>query len=967
MSLLLFLSFSSAVIGAPFVAFPINSQVPPVARAVKPFEFVFSSSTFVSDAQPIQFTLSDGPEWLQLDSGSRKLYGIPSEKDSGPFKVKIKAQDASGESVAHEAVFIVSTEPGLKVVKTIDSQLEVFGPTDGKRGLVLAPGQRYDFSFAPDTFSPRDRVQRYEAVSSENTPLPSWINFDQGMMKFSGTTPDIASLIAPPQTFDITLVASDYPGFTGASVSFKMVIGAHTLHFRDTYMEVNATTGSAFTYKIPLELVQLDGAPISRENLTGVSTNASDWLSFDKDTRTISGTPPPGTESTTITVSAKDAFGGDAEMAININVKSEVFTFDIPDFNVTSGKDFEHTLNKTQITATGVRLSAAYEPAVGWISFDPEEFKFSGRAPEDPQLVKIRLSARASSGDLVDFQSLEMLVTEDDMISISAISTTSSTKKTSSTPTPAPKGTSRKKATNAESAENNRKKILIIVLATVLPLLVVASLLIIWCCVVRRDSGSSYAGSSIRPTSPVGVDISHPLEPLPRPSGAVVAEKKKKDTSPPLGRLSSFGYFTADENGGISGGFLASLSSDGDGGTVLRLGGSPKAPTPERPSHPPAEKAPAPPEEQDRTPTLAPVNFSKISSTRHAKPSSQQKYGRLSRRLSDKGMDRGPSSVTSSRRFSLAPGNGKPPYGGPPGYGVPKRSWRKSIMNPGQWAGGGRGSRESDGSFETVSTEIFNQIAQIGQVNHLDHPSIRLVGAGSEVSEERERSSFGRPKGSSPFFAGSANAWRSISKMPLGGMASPREEPEDQESLIDDVIRTISREPSQTRTIGTYSSVNLPETPLRRYESIHRPGNFVASSSFSDLRQYPIGSTGNEDGSGFSHMVDESGQRVWHPSQSRESGTTALSRGTSSYYQYEPIEFGVAVTSAAAKVEGLRISGRSCENARHSGASERARGEGVRPRAKLVDFTKKRPTSISEDIREDGNIKSSFPGDMAFL
>jgi len=966
MSLLLFLFFSSVVIGAPFVAFPINSQVPPVARAVRPFEFVFSSSTFVSDAQPIQFILSDGPGWLQLDSGSRRLHGIPSEKDSGPFTVKIKAQDASGESVDHEAVFIVSTEPGLRVVKTIDSQLEVFGPTDGKRGLVFAPGQRYDFSFAPDTFSPRDRVQRYEAVSSENTPLPSWINFDQGMMKFSGTTPDITSLIAPPQTFDITLVASDYPGFTGASVSFKMVIGAHTLNFRDTYMEVNATTGSAFTYKIPLESVQLDGAPISRENLTGVSTNASDWLSFDKDTRTLSGTPPPGTESTTITVSAKDAFGGDAEMAINIDVKSQVFNFDIPDFNVTNGKDFEHTLNKTQITAAGVRLSAAYEPAVDWVSFDPEELKFSGRAPEDPQSVKIRLSARTSSGDLVDFRSLEMLVTEDDTISISAISTISSTKKTLSTPTPAPKGTPRKKATNAESAENSRKKILIIVLATVLPLLVVASLLIIWCCIVRRDNDNSYAGSSIRPTSPVGVDISRPLDPFPRPSGAVVVEKKK-DTSPPLGRLSSFGYFTADENGGISGGFLASLGSDGDGGTMLRLGGSPRASAPKRPSHPPAEKAPALPEGQDRTPTLAPVNFSKISSTRHAKPGSQQKYGRLSRRLSDKGMDRRPSSVTSSRRFSLAPGNGKPPYGGPPGYGVPKRSWRKSIVSPGQWAGGARGLRESDGSFETVSTEIFNQIAQIGQVSHLDHPSIRLVGAGSEVSEERERSSFGRSKGSSPFFAGSANAWRRISKIPLGDMVSPREEPEDQESLIDDVIRTISREPSQTRTIGTYSSVNLPETPLRRYESTRRPGNFGASSSFSDLRQYPRGSTGNEGDSGFSHMVDESGQRVWHLSQSRESGITALSRGTSSYYQYEPIEFGVAVTSAAAKVEGLRISGRSCENVRYSGVSERAGGEGVRPRAKLVDFTKKRPISISEDIREGGNIKSSFPGDMAFL
>ncbi|PWW75250.1 hypothetical protein C7212DRAFT_280905, partial [Tuber magnatum] len=461
MSLLLFLSFASAVIGAPFVAFPINSQVPPVARVAKPFEFVFSSSTFVSDAQPIRFTLSSGPEWLQLDSGSRKLYGIPSEKDSGSFKVRINAQDASGDSVDHEAFFIVSTAPGPKVVKTLDSQLGIFGPTDGKRGLVFAPEQRYGFSFAPDTFAPLDKIQRYEAVSSERTPLPSWINFDQRTMRFSGTTPNITSLIAPPQTFEITLLASDYPGFTGASVTFKMVIGAHTLHFKDIHTEMNATTGSAFTYEIPLGSVLLDGAPISLENLTGLSTNASDWLSFDKNTRVLSGTPPPGTESATVTISAKDAFGGDAEMAINIKVKSGVFTFDISDFNVTRGRDFEYAFNRIQFTPAGVQLSATYEPAVDWISFDPEEFRFSGRAPEDPQLVKIRLSARTSSGDLAGSQSLEML------------------------------DTLGKKTANAESVENNRKKILIIVLATVLPLLVMASFLIIWCCVVRRDSSSS--------------------------------------------------------------------------------------------------------------------------------------------------------------------------------------------------------------------------------------------------------------------------------------------------------------------------------------------------------------------------------------------------------------------------------------------------------------------------------------------
>ncbi|MCO4104693.1 hypothetical protein KFO71_15275, partial [Enterococcus faecalis] len=42
----------------PRLALPLNSQVPPVARAEKPFSFQFSPSTFVSDQGDIRYRLT---------------------------------------------------------------------------------------------------------------------------------------------------------------------------------------------------------------------------------------------------------------------------------------------------------------------------------------------------------------------------------------------------------------------------------------------------------------------------------------------------------------------------------------------------------------------------------------------------------------------------------------------------------------------------------------------------------------------------------------------------------------------------------------------------------------------------------------------------------------------------------------------------------------------------------------------
>lgn len=74
--------FGFTVDAIPTVAFPLKSQVPPVARISKPFSYTFLNSTF-SSTLPRSYTLSNAPSWLFLDSSTRTLSGTPSVSDVG--------------------------------------------------------------------------------------------------------------------------------------------------------------------------------------------------------------------------------------------------------------------------------------------------------------------------------------------------------------------------------------------------------------------------------------------------------------------------------------------------------------------------------------------------------------------------------------------------------------------------------------------------------------------------------------------------------------------------------------------------------------------------------------------------------------------------------------------------------------------------------------------------------------------
>jgi hypothetical protein len=66
--------------------YPINAQLPPVARVSQPFRFEFAQSTFANTDADTKYSLLNAPSWLEVDSSSLALYGTVGESTLGELK-----------------------------------------------------------------------------------------------------------------------------------------------------------------------------------------------------------------------------------------------------------------------------------------------------------------------------------------------------------------------------------------------------------------------------------------------------------------------------------------------------------------------------------------------------------------------------------------------------------------------------------------------------------------------------------------------------------------------------------------------------------------------------------------------------------------------------------------------------------------------------------------------------------------
>ncbi|KAK1754629.1 hypothetical protein QBC47DRAFT_384468 [Echria macrotheca] len=403
---------SGTTVAVPAISFPINSQVPPVARIGQPFSFVFSPSTFTSTSA-ITYTLANPPRWLSVDSAARRLWGTPSDAEIGPGQVvgvpvSLVATDATGATTM-DATLVVSRSPGPKLNVPFDKQPPQFGTFSAPSTVLSAPQTQFSFNLAGDTFlDPSGSALNYYALMTDNSPLPAWISFDAAKLSFSGRTPPSESLISPPQRFSFQVVASDVVGFAAASLQFDIVVGTdiapvkHQITADRTTISLNAIAGTAISYTGLRELVKLDGTPAAPDLSIASVTDAPPWISVDKNAWGIHGIPPDSAKSTSFGIVIQDKSSDTLNLTITIEItpvvpkSTELFKATIPEVNATAGENFSFDLSQYLTNPKDTEVSVA-AGAASWVRFEPGTTKISGTAPQDSGDTAVRIPIQAKS------------------------------------------------------------------------------------------------------------------------------------------------------------------------------------------------------------------------------------------------------------------------------------------------------------------------------------------------------------------------------------------------------------------------------------------------------------------------------------------------------------------------------------------------------------------------------------------
>ncbi|KAJ5777186.1 hypothetical protein N7520_000432 [Penicillium odoratum] len=454
---LAFLAAVNAI--APTANYPINAQLPPVARVSQPFRWVFASSTFANSDSDTKYSLSDAPSWLSVENGSRILSGTPGSDDTGAKEFKLVASNGA-ESDSMDVTLIVTADEGPTKGTPLLQQLEPLGPVSYPATLFIHPGRPFAIEFDPSTFHNTHPSTIYYGTSPNNAPLPSWISFDAESLKFVGNTPAFPG--AEPETFTFQLIASDVVGYSAANQTFQLVIGPHILAFNETAQVFNLTRGEQFTTPDFQNLLSVDGSPISSKDLANVSADLPDWLSMDNNSIALSGTPPKDAVNQNITITVTDAYSDQAAIMVRLDfLKLLLDTVD--GCEATIGEDFTFVFNQSTITDDSVELDVDLPDELSsWLTYFPDNKTLYGHVPSDAKPQKFSMALKAHQGDTKDAQDFELDILEP-----------ADTHSSSGDPF-------------SDQSTPSHQKAGVIAISVVIPVVVVMSLAILFCCWRRR-------------------------------------------------------------------------------------------------------------------------------------------------------------------------------------------------------------------------------------------------------------------------------------------------------------------------------------------------------------------------------------------------------------------------------------------------------------------------------------------------
>lgn len=466
--------------GEPQIAFPLNSQLPPVARIGDPFSFYLSRDTFQSDTN-ITYSLGEHPSWLEVDSSEGRLYGTPRDDAVPPGSVvgqtvEIIATDDNG-SATMNSTLVVSRRRPLTVVKSMEEQISNFGHHSAPTSLVSYPSVDFSFTFDSNTFDGQSDEVDYYATSADGSPLPAWVKFDKYSLTFSGRTPPLASLIQPPQNFSMRLVASDIVGFAGQTVPFSIVVGSHEITTGRRVVPLNVTRGSKLSYDGLGEGVKLDDKQVKSSELMATPGPMPAWLTFNPQTWVIEGQPGASDQSVNFTIVFSDPFADSVEVTVAVNIVAGLFKSSLKDIELQPGKELDLDLKDFLETPADVDFKIDTQPHQDWLKVDGSHI--SGKVPKsakgNPKMV---IKATSKESGLSETKEVQMKFTQSSKTNMKTATSTDAAGETATN-----KDDSDAKADAAKSEYLPTSTIL---LATILPILALVFIVLLLAWLLRR-------------------------------------------------------------------------------------------------------------------------------------------------------------------------------------------------------------------------------------------------------------------------------------------------------------------------------------------------------------------------------------------------------------------------------------------------------------------------------------------------
>jgi hypothetical protein len=167
------------------------------------------------------------------------------------------------------------------------------------------------------------------------------------------------------------------------------------------------TNGQAFSFTLPVNtFVDLQGQPMTYTATLAGGAPLPSWVTFNTQTGQLSGTPPAGTTSTGVYLTATNAAGLHTTevFAVRFIEPAPVVANRTPTQRAKSGSSFSFAVApNTFVDPLGQSLTyqatlpgGAALPA--WLTFNAETGRFSGTAPTGVKSVAIVLTATNSSG-----------------------------------------------------------------------------------------------------------------------------------------------------------------------------------------------------------------------------------------------------------------------------------------------------------------------------------------------------------------------------------------------------------------------------------------------------------------------------------------------------------------------------------------------------------------------------------------